>query len=75
VILSVAVDPAHQGCGHAGRLLREFAGRMRQAGKSAIHLICREHHIRLYEKFGYRLVGPSASDHGGGRWFDMVKPL
>lgn len=75
VIMSVVLDPARQGKGYATLLMREFVARMRQAGKQSIHLMCRERHIGLYEKFGYRYVKPSASDHGGMAWHEMVMTL
>jgi ribosomal protein S18 acetylase RimI-like enzyme len=75
VIMSVVVDPAFQGQGHSSRLMREFIARMERMGKKTIHLMCRDHHVGLYEKFGYRYVKPSASDHGGMAWHEMVMDL
>ena len=53
----------------------EFVGRMRQMGKATIHLMCKEHHVPLYEKFGYQYLRPSASDHGGMTWHEMSMQL
>lgn len=75
VILSVVVDPSHQGKGLSRALMTEFVKRMRQMQKTTIHLMCREHHVSLYEKFGYRYHGPSASDHGGMSWREMSMTL
>lgn len=75
VILSVVVDPAWQGHGHARALMVEFIARMTALGKQTIHLMCKAHHVPMYEKFGYRYVRPSASDHGGMTWHEMVLPL
>lgn len=75
VILSVAVDPDEQGKGHAGALMRAFVERMVQRGKHSIHLMCREHHVELYRKMGYRYLAPSASDHGGLAWHEMAMEL
>lgn len=75
VIMSVVLDPVQQGRGHASALMREFVARMRAAGKSSIHLMCKERHVPLYEKFGYRYVKPSASEHGGMAWHEMVMEL
>ncbi|AGZ35425.1 N-acetyltransferase [Pseudomonas sp. SWI6] len=75
VIMSVVVDPAHQGKGHAGRLMSEFVKRMRDMGKRRIHLMCKDRHVALYEKMGYRYVQPSASDHGGMAWHEMEMTL
>ncbi|MDF3935166.1 GNAT family N-acetyltransferase [Pseudomonas citronellolis] len=75
VIMSVVLDPAHQGRGHASTLMREFIERMRALGKRSIHLMCKERHVALYERMGYRYVKPSASDHGGMAWHEMVMEL
>lgn len=75
VIMSVVVDPAHQGKGHAGRLMREFVQRVRDMDKTSIHLMCKEQHVALYQKMGYAYVRPSPSDHGGMAWHEMVMAL
>ncbi|MDF9617049.1 GNAT family N-acetyltransferase [Pseudomonas entomophila] len=75
VIMSVVLDPAHQGQGHAGRLMARFVEQMRERGKASIHLMCKDRHVGLYEKLGYRYVRPSASDHGGMAWHEMVMVL
>ena len=71
VIMSVVVDPAQQGRGFSRALMVEFVSRMKGMGKTTIHLMCREHHVPLYEKFGYSYRKPSASDHGGVTWHEM----
>lgn len=75
VIMSVVVAPACQGQGHSTRLMRHFVDLARRSGKRTIHLMCRERHIALYRKFGYRYLGPSPSSHGGMAWHDMVMDL
>ncbi|MFY0692738.1 MAG: GNAT family N-acetyltransferase [Paracoccaceae bacterium] len=75
VIMSVVVDPAQQGKGLSRALMGEFVERMRRMGKATIYLMCKEHHVPLYEKFGYRYLKPSASDHGGMRWHEMSMAL
>lgn len=75
VIMSVVLDPAHQGKGHAGKLMGHFVGRMRNMGKSTIHLMCKEQHINLYTHFGYGYVKPSPSEHGAMAWHEMVMVL
>lgn len=75
VILSVAVDPPHQGQGVATVLMAEFVARMAGMGKTTIHLMCRQHHVPLYRRFGYRYIAPSASDHGGMQWHEMIMDL
>lgn len=75
VILSVVVDPLHQGKGLSKALMIEFVERMRRMGKSSIHLMCKEHHVPLYEKFGYRYLQLTTSDHGGITWHEMSMTL
>lgn len=75
VIMSVVVDPAHQGKGYAKRLMDEFIARMKAAGKLTIHLMCKEQHVAFYQKLGYQYVKPSPSDHGGMAWHEMVMVL
>lgn len=75
VIMSVAIAPAHQGHGHATALMATFVAQMQRAGKQDIHLMCKERHVALYERLGYRYVRPSASDHGGMAWHEMVMAL
>lgn len=75
VIMSVVVDPIEQGKGCARLLMEEFVNRMQQMGKATIYLMCKEHHVPLYEKLGYRYLTPSASDHGGMTWHEMSMRL
>jgi len=75
VILSVVVDPAHHGCGYARALMAEFVRCMVAMDKEAIHLMCKDHYVPLYKKFGFRFVKRSASSFGGMQWHEMVMPL
>lgn len=75
VIMSVVVDPAHQGRGYAKRLMTEFVQRMQAMGKRTLHLMCKAQHVPLYRAMGYTYVRPSPSDHGGMAWHEMVKTL
>ena len=75
VIMSVVVDPAEQGKGYSKALMETFIKRMRKIGKATIHLMCKECHVPLYEKFGYQYLRPSASDYGGMTWHEMSMQL
>lgn len=72
VIMSVVVDPAHQGKGYAKLLMKVFIQRMKALQKQTIHLMCKEQHVELYRKMGYQYVRPSPSNHGGMAWHEMV---
>jgi len=75
VIMSVVVDPAHQGKGYSTRMMQAFVEQMRQQGKATIHLMCKAQHVALYERLGYCYVKPSPSEHGGMSWHEMVMAL
>ena len=75
VIMSVVLDPAYQGKGYATLMMRAFIAQMQQMNKQTIHLMCKTHHIELYKKFGYQYIKPSASDHGGMAWHEMLMTL
>ncbi|MBI6657854.1 GNAT family N-acetyltransferase [Pseudomonas carnis] len=75
VIMSVVVDPAHQGKGYAKKLMTAFVQRMGTLGKQTIHLMCKQQHVPLYTRMGYTYVRPSPSDHGGMAWHEMVMAL
>lgn len=75
VIMSVVIDPAHQGKGYASLMMRTFIERMRAMHKRTIHLMCKDRHVELYARMGYEYVKPSESDHGGMAWHEMVMTL
>ncbi|MFV3402656.1 MULTISPECIES: GNAT family N-acetyltransferase [Pseudomonas] len=75
VIMSVVVDPAHQGQGYARRLMDAFIQRMNALHKQSIHLMCKEQHVELYRRMGYQYVQPSPSEHGGMAWHEMLMRL
>ena len=75
VIMSVVVDPSHQGKGYAKKLMTAFVQRMGTLGKQTIHLMCKQQHVPLYTRMGYTYVRPSPSDHGGMAWHEMVMAL
>lgn len=75
VIMSVVLDPQHQGKGYSHLMMKRFAQDMMARGKETIHLMCKERHVGLCERMGYRYVQPSPSDHGGMRWHEMIMPL
>lgn len=75
VIMSVVLHPDYQGQGYSSLMMGEFIRRMRAQGKRTIHLMCKDRHVALYEHFGYGYVRPSASDHGGMAWHEMLMAL
>ncbi|MEJ8857622.1 GNAT family N-acetyltransferase [Variovorax robiniae] len=75
VIMSVVLDPAYQGKGYSHLMMERFVREMTVRNKASIHLMCKERHVGLYERMGYRYVKPSPSDHGGMSWHEMVMVL
>ena len=73
VIMSLVVDPLHQGQGLARALMEEFERRVSALDKSAIHLICKKDNIEVYEKLGYRYVRRSTFAHGSRTWHEMLR--
>lgn len=75
VVMSVVVDPAEKGKGYSRLLMQEFVRRMTASGKKTIHLMCKDRHVPIYERMGYRYVRPSPSEHGGMSWHEMMMDL
>lgn len=70
---SLCVHPEFHGKGLGSVLLRGWTQRMRDSGMGKrIALLCREPLVAWYEKAGFKKVGPSACQFGGGGWIDMV---
>lgn len=74
-VLCLETDPAHQKRGVAAALLRHAIGKARDAGVRALMLACKAPLVPYYERFGFALLGASASAHGGARWLDMALAL
>lgn len=75
VIMSVVLDPIHQGKGYSHLMMKRFVEDMTLRQKESIHLMCKERHVGLYERMGYKYVKPSPSDHGGMSWHEMIMLL
>ncbi|KAF3043818.1 hypothetical protein E8E12_010559 [Didymella heteroderae] len=69
--LCIHPDFASQGLGQI--LLKSYVQRIKDSGVAKrIALLCRERLIGFYQKAGFKKVGPSKCQYGGGNWFDMV---
>lgn len=70
---SLCVHPNFQDKGLGRVLLVGWTQRIRESGVAKrIALICRERFVAWYEKAGFKKVGESKCQYGGGGWFDMV---
>ncbi|EOA83960.1 uncharacterized protein SETTUDRAFT_164303 [Exserohilum turcica Et28A] len=70
---SLCVHPKFARKGLGSILLKSYCQRIKDSGvASRIALICRDHYIPFYERAGFKKIGPSKCQYGGGNWFDMV---
>ncbi len=75
VIFSLAVHPDYQGKGISGKLLHHFISESERMGKEKILLLCKDHLLKYYEKYGFKDNGLSASSHGGFEWHEMARNI
>lgn len=75
VIFSLSVLPEFQKQGIADKLLGGFIEQARDMGKAKVLLLCKDELIGYYSRHGFEDNGPSASDHGGAKWHEMMLPL
>ena len=71
-VFGLDVLPAYRGRGYAAQLMQALIADARAAGRRGCILTCKAHLLHYYEKFGYRSLGISDSQHGGAQWYDMV---
>ncbi|KUJ06268.1 acyl-CoA N-acyltransferase, partial [Mollisia scopiformis] len=76
VLHSVAISPSFQGRGLGRVLMMAYIQNMNGAGiADRLALIAHDHMVAWYEKLGFTNLGKSATQFGGGGWFDMVLEL
>lgn len=71
-VFGLDVLPVYRGRGYAAQLMQALIADARAAGRRGCILTCKAHLLHYYEKFGYRSLGISDSQHGGAQWYDMV---
>lgn len=74
-VLTVAVDPKHRRHGIGAQLLRKLIAACGANGIETIILMCERHLISFYEAEHFKLLGVSASKHGGIVWYEMSRTL
>jgi GNAT superfamily N-acetyltransferase len=75
-IHSLAVLPQYQRRGLGKTLMKAYLQRMETQGVAdRVALIAHEELIPYYENLGFRNVGRSEAQFGGGGWTDMVREL
>jgi len=73
---SLAVLPKLHGCGLGKLIMKSYLQHMKDSGTAdRVALICQDYLVSYYERFGFRHVGESKAEFGGGGWHDMVMNL
>ena len=71
-IFGVNTLPEFRRQGLAGQVLRQVIADAKARGRRGCILTCKEQLIHYYETFGFKVLGLSASVHGGAVWYDMT---
>ncbi|MCM3600953.1 GNAT family N-acetyltransferase [Robertmurraya korlensis] len=72
-ILGLAVSEQSRGKGIAKILIKKMEELVEEKERDGITLTCKQNLVSFYEKFGFVNHGLSESQHGGVRWYNMVK--
>ena len=70
-LLSVNTSPEFQKKGYGSSLIRHAIKKASDMNCRRMILACKDEKIIFYSHLGFRLMGPSASSHGGALWYDM----
>ena len=71
-IFGLDVLPEYQHRGYGSELMEHLIREAARKGRKGLTLDCKKEKIGFYARFGYRLLGESASEHGGASWNDMI---
>lgn len=72
-ILGIAVSKQARKQGIAKILIEKLEELVKENEREGITLTCKQELVSFYEKFGFVNHGMSESQHGGVRWYNMVK--
>ncbi|WP_316569599.1 GNAT family N-acetyltransferase [Neobacillus sp. YIM B06451] len=72
-VLGLAVSKQARNQGIAKILLNKMEQLVEENDREGITLTCKQDLVPFYEKYGFFNHGLSESQHGGVRWFNMVK--
>lgn len=75
MLCGLDVMPEHRGQGLAKAMMDRYCRREQERGRKRLLLTCVKEKIEMYEGFGFRLLGVSASVYGGTVWYDMERVL
>ena len=71
MLLGLDVLPEYRLRGLARELVSEYCRREKERGTKRLVLTCHDYLVEMYEKFGFRDLGKSASVWGGVAWHEM----
>ena len=71
MIAGLVVLPEFRGTGLARALVEHYRDRERSRGRKRLVLTCLEEKVGMYQHFGFRDLGESASVWGGEKWHEM----
>lgn len=71
MLLGLDVMPEYRGMGLGRALVEKYRLRERDMGSERMVLTCLERLVGMYQKFGFRDLGLSASVWGGESWHEM----
>ena len=71
-VFGLDVLPQYRRRGYAACLMNALIASAKQSGRKGCVLTCKDHMIHYYERFGYKNMGVSASQHGHAKWNDMI---
>ncbi|KAL2127659.1 hypothetical protein VTI74DRAFT_10356 [Chaetomium olivicolor] len=73
---SLAVLPRVHRCGIGQMIMKAYLDQMKSSGLvHRVALICQDHLVSYYERSGFKHLGESKAQFGGGGWHDMVHDL
>lgn len=75
MLCGLDVMPEYRGQGLAKAMMDLYCRREKERGRKRLLLTCVKEKIEMYEGFGFRLLGVSASVYGGTVWYDMERVL
>lgn len=71
-VFGLDVLPEYRRRGYAAKLMNALIADAKASGRRGCILTCKDHMLHYYERFGYKNMGVSASQHGHAKWNDMV---
>jgi predicted N-acetyltransferase YhbS len=71
-VFGLAVVPEYQKKGYASLLIQHLIKVSETKGHHGIVLTCKDYLVDFYQRYGFKHLGKSDSNHGGVSWNDML---